>query len=160
MPLALKNGAIEFVHEFQYLGSLIVDSGRTHAEVDKRIANVSKAFGAPIRAVFKDAHLTVATKRHVYGACVLSVLLYGNECWVPLRRDLSRLNSFHHRCVCMVLGITSQRQWEERISSATVREQWEDVETIETKLICRRLEWLGHLARLGDYRLPKICLLE
>ena len=119
LPLALKNGAIEFVHEFQYLGSPIVDSERTHAEVDKRIANVSKAFGAPVRAVFKDAHLTVASKRHVYGACVLSVLLYGNECWVPLRRDLSRLNSFYHRCVCTVLGITSQRQWEERISSAT-----------------------------------------
>ena len=42
--------------------------------------------------------------------------------WVPLRRDLKRLNSFHHRCVHTVLGITNQRQWEEHISSVAVRE--------------------------------------
>ena len=76
-----------------------MESGRTHVEVDKRIANASKAFGALRRAVFKDAHLSVATRRSVYRACVLSVLLYGSECWVPLRKDLKKLNSFHHRCV-------------------------------------------------------------
>ena len=67
----------------------------------------------------------------MYDACVMSVLLYGSECWVPLRRDLRSLNSFHHRCVSTVLGITSQSKWEECISSDIVREQWEDVETIE-----------------------------
>ena len=51
----------------------------------KRIANASKALK---RAVFKDKHLTAATKRLIYNVCVLSVLLYGSECWVPLRRDL------------------------------------------------------------------------
>ena len=39
-----------------------------------------------------------------------------------------------------------------------VREQWGDVETIETKLVKSRLEWLGHLARMQDHRLPKIGL--
>ena len=108
LPLTLDDGCIEWVSEFPYLGSLIVESGRTHVEVDKRIANASKAFGALRRAVFKDAHLSVATKRSVYRACVLSVLLYGSECWVPLRKDLKKLNSFH-RCVRTVLGITNQR---------------------------------------------------
>ena len=74
------------------------------------------------------------------------------------QEDLEKLNNFHHRCVHTVLGITSQRQWEGYISSATVREKWGDVETIETTLVRRRLEWLGHLARMGDYRLPNICL--
>ena len=89
---------------------------------------------------------------------MLSVLLYGSECWVPLRKDLKKINSFHHKCVRTVLGITNQRQWEERISSTMVREQWGDVETIETKLVKRHLEWLGQLARMQDHRLPKICL--
>ena len=31
---------------------------------------------------------------------------------------------FHHRCIRTVFGITNQRQWEERISSAMIR-QWE-----------------------------------
>ena len=95
---------------------------RIHVEVDKRIPNASKAFGALRQAVFKDKHLTIATKRRIYNACVLSVLLYGSECWVPLRRDLKKLNSFHHKCVRTVLGITNQRQWEEHIMSTEVRE--------------------------------------
>jgi hypothetical protein len=37
-------------------------------------------------------------------ACVLSVLLYGCECWIPLRRHLKRLNALRHRCVGAVLG--------------------------------------------------------
>ena len=45
-------------------------------EVEKRIASASKAFGALRQAVFKDAHLSVNTKRQEYKACVLSVLLY------------------------------------------------------------------------------------
>ena len=69
-----------------------------------------------------------------------------------------RLNSFHHRCVHTVLGIINQRHREERISSVAVREQWEDVETTETKLMGNRLEWLGHLAQMQDHRLPKMCL--
>ena len=158
-PLPLKDdGTVECVGQFPYLGSLITESGRSHEEVDRRIANASKAFGTLRRAVFKDSNLSVKTKRSVYNACVMSVLLYGSECWVPLRRDLKRLNSFHHRCVRTVLGITNQRQWEERISSVVVREQWGDVETIETKLMKRRLEWLGHFARMKDDRLPEICL--
>ena len=39
-----------------------------------------------------------------------------------------------------------------------VREQWGNVETIDVKLMRRRLEWLGHLARMPDHRNPKICL--
>lgn len=42
-PLALEEGSIEWVSEFPYLGSLIE---RSHVEVEKRIANASKAFGS------------------------------------------------------------------------------------------------------------------
>ena len=39
-----------------------------------------------------------------------------------------------------------------------MREQWGDHKTIETKLARRRLEWLGHLARMPGDHLPKRCL--
>ncbi len=150
--------ALEWVKEFPYLGSLMSESGRSHDEVDRRITSASKAFGALRRAVYKDHTLSVKTKRSIYDACVLPVLLYGSECWTPLRRDLKRLNSFHHRCVRVVLGISNCRQWEESITSSAVREQWGDVEIIETKLMRRRLVWLGHLSRMRAHRLPKLCL--
>ena len=101
-------------------------------------------------AVFDDSHLSIATNRHVYGACVLSVLLYGSECWVPLKK--------HHRSFKTILVISKIHQWQERIKSAVVREQWGDKETMETKLKHCRLEWLGRLSRMPDYRFPNICL--
>ena len=159
LPLSLGDGdVIERVSSFPYLGSLMAENGRVHDEVDRRIAGASRAFGALRHAVFKDYNLSIATKRAVYRACVLSVLLYGSECWVPLKRDVKKLNSFHHRCIRVILGITNQKQWTEYISSAMVREWWGDVDSIGVKLIRRRLEWLGHLARMPQHCLPKLCL--
>ena len=159
LPLSLgQTDIIERVSSFPYLGSLMSEDGRSHEEVDRRIAGASRAFRALRRAVFKDSNLSIQTKRAVYQACVLAVLLYGSECWVPLRKDLNKLNAFHHRCVRSILGITNERQWAERISLASVREQWGDIEIIRVKLIGRCLEWLGHLARMPEHRLPKVFL--
>ncbi len=157
-PIVVDDGQIEWVSEFPYLGSLIAGSGRIDVEIEIRLAKASKACGALRRAVFKDAHLSMTTKRHVYRACVLTVLLYGSECWVPLKRHLKKLNTFHHKCLRAVLGITNSQQWEQRISSAQVRERWGDTETLTAKIASRRLQWLGHLARMPDNRLPKMCL--
>ena len=111
---------IECVESFTYLGSEVSSNAK---KVDS-IACVSKAFGALRQAVFGDKNLNISTKRRVYQACVLSVLLYGSECWVPLRRHLNRLNAFHHRCIRIVLGITSHQQWEQNIASQKTREEW------------------------------------
>ena len=108
-PIVTEGGEIENVKEFPYLGSLIAENGRIDVEVDKCIANASKAFGALLQAVFKDAHLSINTKRKVYHGCVLSVLMYGGECWTPLGKHLKKMNIFHHRCVHTVLRITNRR---------------------------------------------------
>ena len=72
-PIAVKEGEIQCVKEFPYLGSVIVDSGRMDADVECRVAKASKAFGALRKAVFLDRNLSHRTKRKVYQACVLSV---------------------------------------------------------------------------------------
>ena len=37
------------------------------------------------------------------------------------RKNINKLNSFHHRCIRTILGIGNRKQWEERISMAEVR---------------------------------------
>ena len=54
-----------------------------------------------------------------------------------------------------MLKITNQQQWEQRITSESVRKKWGDPETITSKVTRRRLEWLGHVARMPDDRIPK-----
>ena len=103
----VDGGQIECVEWFPYLGSLIADSGRMDVDVERRISQASKAFGALRKAVFLDKNLTMVTKRKVFNACVLSVLLYGSECWTPLRKHISKLSSFYHRCIRAIMGISS-----------------------------------------------------
>ena len=141
----MGNDVVECVEDFTYLGSSVTPNARIDAEVDRRLVSASKAFGALRHAIFKDRGLSITTKQHVYHACVLSVLLYGSECWVPLRRHLKRLNSFHHRCIRTILGITNKQQWDQHITSEATRTLWGDTETVTYKVAKRRLEWLGHL---------------
>ena len=99
-PIELDdNNYIEAVTEFQYLGSLVERSGRVDADIERRMMQTSRAFGCLHRAVFKDRDLTVQTNRNVYQACVLSVLLYGSECWTLLRKHKKKLDAFHHRYI-------------------------------------------------------------
>ena len=127
-------------------------------DVDNRVAKASRAFGALRKAVFLDRDLSLCTKRMIYQACVMSVLLYGAECWTPLRRHIRKLNTFHHRCIRTILGISNSQQWAERITMTEVRRSWGDTETAAEKTQRRRLEWLGHLARMPDHRIPKSTL--
>ena len=155
-PIKVSGGEINCVDEFQYLGSRIAASGRMDGDVEMRIAQASRTLGALHKVVFMDKNLTLYTKRMIYNACVLSVLLYGSECWIPLRKHIKKLNTFHHRCIRTIVGITNRQQWAEHITMAEVR--WRDEETAAVKVIKHRLEWLGHLACMLDHRIPKSAL--
>ena len=52
----------ECVEDLYYLGTVIAANGRIDKEINRRITNVSKAFGALRRAVFKDVNFSVTTK--------------------------------------------------------------------------------------------------
>ena len=158
--LDVGGAEIESVEVFQYLGSQVDHTGRATVDIEKRIAQASKVYGALKKAVFQDHDLTISTKRKIYHACVLSVLLYGSECWVPLKRDLNKIDSFHNRCVRTILGVTNQQQWSQHITLFELRKRWGDKENASMKVMNRRLEWLGHLARMPDYRTPKVCLFD
>jgi len=133
-------------------------------DVDKQLAQASKAFGALRKAVFMNRNLglsvkrSLSVKRRLYNACVLPVLLYGAECWVTLAKHNKKLNTFHHRYLRIILGISNRQQWSQHIAIKEGRRRWGDIELVVEKVRKQRLEWLGHLARMPDSRLPKSIL--
>ena len=120
-PIDMGEEEIGVVKEFPYLGSVVAASGRIDSNIDNRIAKATKAFGALRRAVFLDKNLTLRTKQKIYQACVMSVLLYGAECWILLRKHKRKLNNFHHRCIRNILGISNRQQWSSHITMAEIR---------------------------------------
>ena len=154
-PLVLQGGEIECVDDFKYLGSVLEAKGGIVKEVGERIAKASRAFGALKEPVFRNSNLSYRTKRLVYRAVVLGVLLYGSETWTTKHNTSKKLEVFHNRCLRSIMGITSAQQRMKHISSVQVAKNFGMEESLEDVITARRLRWLGHLARMEDHRLPK-----
>ena len=95
-PLFIGGAAVEVVSDFRYLGAVVESKGEIMKDVEERIARASKAFGALCRPVFHDSTLSLATKRMVYRAIVLGVLLYGAEASTNKRAATQKLESFNN----------------------------------------------------------------
>ena len=154
-PINIRGGSIEAVKEFAYLGSIVDSYGDILKDVENRIAHASRAFGALRRSVFMDSGLSLRTKRLVYRAVVLGVLLYGSETWATKRVASRKIEVFHNRCLRNILGITKMQQRLGRISSVQVAKWFGMEESLEEMIAARRLWWLGHVARMNDDCTPK-----
>ena len=83
------------------------------------------------------------------------MLLYGAECWVPLQRDVRRLSSSYTSCIRSILGITRRDIWQTHLADRDFFALWGDQRPLPVLLMQCRLEWLGHVARMPDERIPK-----
>ena len=77
-PIHIGGETIEAVSSFRYLGSVLESHGEIRMDVEDRVV---RAFGALCKPVFCNGSLSQKTKRMVYRASVLGVLLYGAETW-------------------------------------------------------------------------------
>ena len=104
--------------------------------------------------VFKNKDLSLATKRAVYRAVVIAVLLYGAETWTMKAVHTRRLNSFHNRCIRTILGVTRYQQWNERLTCQSLSHKFGLQHSISDIILEQRLRWLGHVGRMDEERLP------
>ena len=91
----------------------------------------------------------------VYQAVVLGVLLYGVETWPVKQREVRALETFHHGCLRILLRISQALQISQHISNEEVRSRADMTVPLVDMISCRRLHWLGQVARMNDDRLPK-----
>ena len=81
------------VKNFTYLGSNLSSDCEATCEVKCRLARASKAFGALRVPIFSNRYLSINTKRSVYTAVVISILLYGAETWTLKSPDVRILTT-------------------------------------------------------------------
>ena len=149
-----RDGFIDFTEEFKYLGSIVTSSLTSDADVQKRIKSAAAIFGALSKCVFsrKDIHSTV--KGQVYTSLVISVRLYGSECWA-LREDLfSQLRSFHNRCVRTMCRVTIAHTIRCKIRTESLLKRL-GIMSIDEYYHHRLLRWAGHIARMDTCRTPR-----
>ena len=88
---------------FIYLGSNLSFSGDLTNEIQRRINLASSAFGR-----LSNQNTKIHIKIAVYNAVVVSTILYGCETWIPYRRHIRPLESFHIRRLQLILRL---RKW-------------------------------------------------
>ena len=102
-----------------YLGSVVSSDGEISENIKCRLAKSSHVFGYLRHRIFAIVCLSLRTKRMVYQATVLAVLLYGAETWT-LEADNVRCLTVFHICVRTILCISRYKQWQQHLTSATL----------------------------------------
>ena len=150
-PSITVNGEpLKSVETFTYLGSTLSKNARIDAEVDRRIAKASVAYGRLQNNVWNRKGLTLKTKLKVYKAVVLPSLLYSCEAWTVYQSHARKLNRFHLNSLRKILGI----RWQDKIPDTEVLQR-ADMPSIHTTLRKNQLRWTGHVVLMNDSRLPK-----
>ena len=154
-PMEVGGGNIKWSEEFRYLGAIQSQDGALDAELDRRIQLATAAF-TQLRPLLRTQdnrkwRLTLGTMSQLYNALISSVLLYGSENWALTDAQLKRLDTWQNRC-------KRQLQLHRHKKDTGAEEAYGrmSIPTVRTLLLRRKLRWLGHLARMGDTRLPQV----
>ena len=145
---------IPVVAAFLYLGSMLTRDCRDDVDVANRIESASGAFGALRKCIFSSSQISFAAKRAVYTTLILSILLYGSECWCLTEKLYNKLRTFHRRCIRAICRVTRKHTREHRISTLELLRRT-GLASIDVYVTRRQLRWAGHVARMHFSRLPR-----
>jgi len=81
------------------------------------------------------------------------LLLYGSETWVTTKRDMTRLEAAEMRFLKCVTGYTRL----DKIRSEVIRKEPE-ISGIQNVILKYKQNWINHLERMDNSRLPKHAL--
>ena len=101
----IDSGELPVTERFTYLGSIITLSFSMNEEVSCRICMASSVFSRLTHCVFGNHKLNLVTKRSVYQAICISILLFGCKAWSLYRRQFRKFKSFHGNCLQRILGV-------------------------------------------------------
>ena len=145
---------VPVVENFKYLGSMVSRDAKSIEDVTMRVQKASNAFGAMRGVIFKMPEIHKIAKRMVYSSFIMSVLLYGSECWCLTAKLWSKLRVFHAHCVRVIGGVSRYKQWQARITNTALRGQIA-ISNIDTYVQRRQMAWLGRMSQMEHARIPR-----
>ena len=139
-----KNGNIERVVDFVYLGSWI---DNTIHDFKVRKAKAWKACNE-LKKIWKSA-MRKDLKIRLFQATVESILLYGSETWTVTESLAKRIDGCYTRMLKMVLDV----HWPTKISN---HDLYGKLPKITSKIRERRMKLAGHIWRHDDLAAHKV----
>ena len=87
---------IEDEESFVHLGAHISKSGGTEEDIKARLGKARAAY-SKLDKIWKNSQFTYKTKIKMFKSNVISVLVYGWECWRMAKTDEKKLDAFLHK---------------------------------------------------------------
>ena len=127
----------------KYLGSIFEAGGGQMADVQARIARARQRFGK-MRHIWGNKDLHVNLRLRLYKSSVCSILTYGSEAWRLTPTVSAALNGANSSMVSIITG-------------RSIREEAAEGKTFDLLkwIRARKLQWLGHILRMGTERKVK-----
>ena len=124
----------------KYLGSMFEAGGAQMPDVRIRIASARQRFGK-MRHIWGSKILHKNLRMRLYKSSVCSILTYGSEAWTLTKEVCAALNGANASMVSVITG-------------RTIREEASDGKSFDLLrwIRARKLQWLGHILRMGRER--------
>ena len=133
-----------------YLGSLIVEDGRSDKEIKRRIM-IARITFTNTRTLL-SCRGNLKTRLRAIKCYIWLTLFYGSETWIITKSLLSRLDAFEMWIYRRVLKIS----WTEKITNVEVLRRMGTGREIMRQLKTRKLQYLRHLIRRNASQLQLI----
>ena len=148
------DGIITFCDKFKYLGSYLDRTLRSDVDIDERIKAAAAAFGALRVSTFTNKRVDEKVKGRIFVAIVLSILLYGGECWCMTEGHRQRLTSFYHARVRSMCRVNMFKTIKYHITTKELLSRL-NIRDISFYYNNRIIRWIGHVSRMSMDRLPR-----
>ena len=135
----------ETVSDFIFLGSKITSDGDCSREIKRRLLLGIKVM-TNLDSIFKNRHITLATKVHLVKAMVFPVVMYGCESWTVKKAECRRIDAFELWCWRRLLRVP----WTARRSNQSILKEINAGISFEGMMLKLKLQYFGHLMRRVD----------
>ena len=151
-PIKLGDEVLRYVDRFNYLGSVFTKGGGADEDVNRRLSKARTTFRM-LEPVWRSSQYSNITKIKLYQSCIVSVLLYGSECWKMTDTNARKVNTFHTKCLRRVMKIF----WPLIITNEVLLQKCGSLPMSQT-IMKRRWTWIGHVLRQDEESLAKTAL--
>lgn len=138
----------EVVRNFIYLGTEVTSDNNITTEVKRRIVLANRCLYG-LSKLLRSKQLSRKTKVRLYHQLILPVLLYGAESWNLKDSDEELLAVFERKVLRIIYGpVCEAGEWRTRYNQELY--QMYQQACIVRKLRTKRLQWAGHVQRMGE----------
>ena len=148
--ISLNDRRMEEVETYRYLRVDISSDGGMGEEVNHRITEAKKAWGA-LKDVWKKRHISQEAKVGMYEGIIEPSLLYGCEVWTLKVSERKRMEAVEMNCLRNICGLRRI----DRVPNVEIRRRCGKNVSVSQRIDQRVLRWFGHVERMGDERMAK-----